>query len=430
MNLESIKQHANLGAIVERYMGPPPKISGRWLFWRCPWHGGGNERSASFGVTSDNGLFKCYGCGAAGDVFEFVRRMENLGTDGRDFVEVAKKVAALAGTAVDMGDQAPRQAYVPHVQTAPSDAWQAAAQRVMETAEQVLWTDLGHGCLRYLNEKRGLTEATIREWRLGYWPNTSYEKAKDWGLDRDKDVWLPQGLVIPGALAGAMWYVKVRPASVVKFDAKYYGIPGGVTALLGADRWEDGLPLMLCEGEMDLMTVWQEARESVNTATLGGAAKARGGQAGLGRWLSWMMRFGQIYVAYDADPAGEQAREAFGAMSARMEPVVVPFGGDVNGFHLGGGKVGLWVRGIVGSRKSQVGSHPHPDPLSMGEGAGSKSRFPVELIFQPGPGLPVIDGQWRVLEDGRWAVRFETPEELRVVLEVTKAIGEYPGLKS
>ena len=47
----------------------------------CPFH---NEKTPSFHVNPDKGLFKCFGCGASGDVIKFVERTESL-----SFVEAA-----------------------------------------------------------------------------------------------------------------------------------------------------------------------------------------------------------------------------------------------------------------------------------------------------------------------------------------------------
>jgi len=50
------------------------KAGSRWK-GLCPFH---NEKTPSFHVNPDRGLFKCFGCGASGDIINFVERTENL----------------------------------------------------------------------------------------------------------------------------------------------------------------------------------------------------------------------------------------------------------------------------------------------------------------------------------------------------------------
>ncbi len=62
---------------------------GRTLSGLCPFH---NEKTPSFVVYPDTQSFYCFGCGAAGDVINFVRKYNNLG-----YVESVKQLAARAG---------------------------------------------------------------------------------------------------------------------------------------------------------------------------------------------------------------------------------------------------------------------------------------------------------------------------------------------
>ena len=55
----------------------------------CPFH---TEKTPSFNVVEDKGIFKCFGCGEAGDVFSFVMKIEGL-----TFPETLAKLAKSAG---------------------------------------------------------------------------------------------------------------------------------------------------------------------------------------------------------------------------------------------------------------------------------------------------------------------------------------------
>src|ERR1700729_4355283 len=63
----------------------------RWV-GLCPFH---TEKSPSFSVNAELGMYYCFGCGAKGDVITFVREVEHL-----DFVEALENLAARAGIAL------------------------------------------------------------------------------------------------------------------------------------------------------------------------------------------------------------------------------------------------------------------------------------------------------------------------------------------
>ena len=59
----------------------------------CPFH---NEKTPSFVVSEQKQIFTCFGCGATGDVIEYVKRYYNL-----DFSEAVEKIAAEEGITVE-----------------------------------------------------------------------------------------------------------------------------------------------------------------------------------------------------------------------------------------------------------------------------------------------------------------------------------------
>ena len=73
------------------------KKSGRGDFGGlCPFH---NEKTPSFHVSQDKQLFHCFGCGASGNLVQFVMRAENL-----DFVDALKVLADRAGIIIPEED--------------------------------------------------------------------------------------------------------------------------------------------------------------------------------------------------------------------------------------------------------------------------------------------------------------------------------------
>ncbi len=120
----------------------------------CPFHA---DRTPSFRVYPDSKRFKCFGCGARGDVFEFLRRF-----DGKDFRTAVQELAAAAGIAFPVQERSGQG-------TAP-DPGRGRAERACAAAlehwTQRLWSDCGNEARRFL-ATRGIEEATAREFRLG-----------------------------------------------------------------------------------------------------------------------------------------------------------------------------------------------------------------------------------------------------------------------
>lgn len=86
--IEQIRQNVDLLELIKEYV-PIVKRSGRTYKACCPFH---REKTPSFSISPDKGLFYCFGCQAGGDIFEFLMRIENL-----SFNEAAKKLAQRAG---------------------------------------------------------------------------------------------------------------------------------------------------------------------------------------------------------------------------------------------------------------------------------------------------------------------------------------------
>lgn len=66
-------------------LGAPRKQDARSMWWCCPFH---SERTASFKVDLREPFFRCFGCGARGDVFSFLRQL-----DGLDFKHALSELA-------------------------------------------------------------------------------------------------------------------------------------------------------------------------------------------------------------------------------------------------------------------------------------------------------------------------------------------------
>src|SRR6266571_8077172 len=71
------------------------KVGRRWV-GLCPFHA---EKTPSFSVNAEEGLYYCFGCQAKGDVITFLREVEHL-----DFAEAVQKLATRAGITLRFDD--------------------------------------------------------------------------------------------------------------------------------------------------------------------------------------------------------------------------------------------------------------------------------------------------------------------------------------
>ncbi|MCX5737771.1 MAG: CHC2 zinc finger domain-containing protein, partial [Proteobacteria bacterium] len=96
--LVEIRDRANIVEVVGAQVGL--KRVGRNHVGLCPFHA---EKSPSFTVNDERGIFHCFGCGAGGNVFTFIMKMENL-----PFPEVVERLARRYGiTLPERGDDDP-----------------------------------------------------------------------------------------------------------------------------------------------------------------------------------------------------------------------------------------------------------------------------------------------------------------------------------
>jgi len=85
--INSVLEHNNIVDVIGSYI--PLKRAGSNYKARCPFH---EEKTASFMVSEKKQIFKCFGCGKAGNVITFVRDYEKI-----SFLEAVKKLAVRAG---------------------------------------------------------------------------------------------------------------------------------------------------------------------------------------------------------------------------------------------------------------------------------------------------------------------------------------------
>jgi DNA primase len=126
---------------------------------RCPFH---EERTPSFGVKPSTKVYYCFGCQAAGDAFTFVRE-----TEGLDFRGSLEFLAERYGVELELEQEDPRAAE----RRRREDRLLELLDRTCSYYERVLWEQPEAAAAREYLAGRGLDEALLREFRVGFAPS-------------------------------------------------------------------------------------------------------------------------------------------------------------------------------------------------------------------------------------------------------------------
>ena len=154
--VDDLKSHADIVQVVTERV-PSLKRSGATWKGLCPFHG---EKTPSFHVNGDKGLFYCFGCGVGGDVIKFVELFDKV-----TFPEAVRQLAARAGLTVPESEDARQDAETQRERDALLKIHDVAAAWFREQ----LAGPLGAAARRLLTD-RGMTAATIEQLGFGYAP--------------------------------------------------------------------------------------------------------------------------------------------------------------------------------------------------------------------------------------------------------------------
>jgi DNA primase len=277
----------------------------------CPFHA---EKTPSFLVSPDRETWHCFGCGEGGDIFTFLMRR-----DGLDFREALARLAERAG--VELSER-----------TAKEDRYKRRLREALEAAiawyrEVLLQSRHAEAARSYL-EERGLSEATLDRFGIGYAPN-NWEMLSRRLIGRgfSNEELIAAGLASPSNRGGVIdkfrgrIIIPIRDASggAVGLGGrimpgaegpKYLNSPAG--PLFDKSRTLYAIHLaktairrekltVIVEGYTDVMAAHQAGFENV-VASLG-TALTRGQVELATRYAD------AVALAYDVDVAGEQATQ-------------------------------------------------------------------------------------------------------------------------
>lgn len=194
--VDEIKARIGVYELISQYV--QLKKAGQNYKACCPFH---SEKTASFVVSPEKQIFHCFGCNKGGDIFSFVQEME-----GVTFPEAVQILADKAGLKVEKmerynkkGDKDEKEEYF------------RAHELACEFFEEHLWKGKeGKMVLDYLYS-RGVTDDTIKEFRIGFAPD-EYEALYPCLLKKGikKEVLLASGFVTSKRIGENEIYDKFR----------------------------------------------------------------------------------------------------------------------------------------------------------------------------------------------------------------------------
>lgn len=162
--IEEIKSKLDISTVILQYV-PNLKRSGRNYFGLCPFH---KEKTPSFSVNPELGLFKCFGCGEGGDVIKFLEKIEGL-----DFPNALELAANKAGVVL-------KKTYSPEAQKFKEerDKLLEANKLAAKFFNYVLLKHAAGKLGREYVAKRKIPDKLVKEFLLGYAPR-SFNALKD-----------------------------------------------------------------------------------------------------------------------------------------------------------------------------------------------------------------------------------------------------------
>ncbi|MBI2669677.1 MAG: DNA primase [Candidatus Yanofskybacteria bacterium] len=185
--VDQIKERVDIVDLISSYL--KLQKSGINYKARCPFH---NEKSASFFVSPERQIWHCFGCSAGGDAFGFVKQIEGI-----EFPEALRILAARAG--VKLERQSPEYQ---EFQSAKTKLYEICELAMRFFEKQLRESAIGKKALAYLYE-RGLTDESIKEFHLGYAPESWNALHNFLGRNYENQEILNAGLIVKKDGSGA-----------------------------------------------------------------------------------------------------------------------------------------------------------------------------------------------------------------------------------
>lgn len=311
-DIERLRESVSIIDTIQGYV-QLRRVGRNWV-GLCPFHA---EKSGSFNVREETRRYKCFGCGASGDVFKFIQEIEHL-----DFVGAIEHIAGKAGyqlTYTTGGQSKDRQR--------SKQLTEIMSQAVDWYHNRLLTAPDARLAREYLRD-RGLSGDVAREFKLGWAPDDWDALSRDLGVSIDllretglgfvnkrgkaqdsfrarvmfpifRDSGEPVafgGRILPGSTDPAKY--KNSPETAIYAKSKtLYGLNWAKAEIVTADE------VIVCEGYTDVIG-FQRSGIKRAVATCGTALTED--------HVRLLKRFAtKVILAFDADNAGQGAAERF-----------------------------------------------------------------------------------------------------------------------
>jgi DNA primase len=299
----SIRKTNSIGELAAR-SGVELRPAGDRLVGRCPFH---RDGCPSLVLYPANNSYFCFGCGAGGDVIDFVARLHEV-----DFKEAA---AMLAGSPTAQGGRKSRAPQIVRHAEVPTEAELEVVDAAAAFYHNALWRS--RDALRYL-AVRGIDRSTARRYQLGTGRHgladclrrrgLSLAAARRVGLLSGEEATMLGRIVIPDLRGGGAAWLTGRALSGGTPRYLNLRLP---KPLLGLDLVH-GDEVVVTEGPFDWLTAVQWGLPAV--ALLGTHVSRVVAQT--------LARFRRVYLALDSDEAGRRAAGGLAAALGRRAIVV------------------------------------------------------------------------------------------------------------
>ncbi len=265
--IEQVRAASDIGEVIGAYF-PLKRAGGSWSAL-CPFH---KEKTPSFNVITGKQIFYCFGCHKGGDVFKFVQEYENI-----SFVEAVKRLAERAGIRLEI-EQSPEHDRRRELK----ETLRTIHEQIARRWHGALLNEAGAQVARDYLKNRGLDEAAVEQFRLGYAPD-DWADTVNWAKSKGHDDGMMEqaGLVLRkegngrpyGRFRGRLMFpIRDEQGRVIGFSgrvldpdakaAKYVNSPE--TPLFSKGRVIYGLDLakrpmldtqqaLICEGQLDVI---------------------------------------------------------------------------------------------------------------------------------------------------------------------------------
>lgn len=328
--IDRVRDSADILDVVNQYVDL--KRRGRNYFGLCPFH---QEKTPSFSVAPDKGIYHCFGCGAGGNAINFIMEHEKL-----SFVESVKSLGERYGIEVNFEEGTGSSEFF--------SGMYEIHEKAADLFHGILFSERGSAALSYLKE-RGLSEESIKLFRVGFAPESDNVLLNTCRGVYSEEILEKSGLFNKGQTgyfdrfrSRIMFPISHPSGKVIAFGgrifssddpAKYLNSPETPLykksdTLYGMDKTKadirDQRHAVLVEGYTDLLQIYQSGIK--NVVAVSGTALTQNHVNQLGKFTK------KVSVVYDGDEAGIRAavRAGYILLRGSVEPAMVSVPADTD----------------------------------------------------------------------------------------------------